>query len=212
MTCPRFSCRHLPTNICANKKSESEVELSSSGCQPGYFCPAERLYQDWWWYGFLSLNSTFPCLDLKRYNHIEVTDGEVYTKWPCDIRVEGKDLEVGSHPKSCVNEEDCRLQDGSLSACECSIKTTETSGVCRPHLSSSVFDDYWSYCPQGFIENSLLGFYFTTLQKYYVIKQSDVECAERVIWELHVLNTIHQELKEHSDMQFIAPMVVFLLI
>ena len=196
MTCPRFSCRNLPPNVCARKQSPSEIALSTDMCPLDRFCPAERIFEDWWWYGFLEVGAAFPCLPLDSYEHVDVSDGDVYKEWPCEQWEEGKDLAVGNHPKDCGNEDDCRLLDGSVRPCFCGLRSTVTSGICSPHLSSAVFQPYWQGCSQTHTTNKDLGFYYTVLQKLYIVAQTppDLDCAARVIWELKLLSALEYRL------------------
>ena len=210
MLCPRFSCRTLPPSTCALKHSSADIYLSTDVCRLDYFCPAELIFTDWWWYGFLAVGSTFSCLPLSQHEHMDLSDGEVYTEWPCEEWEAGKNLAVGSHPKDCRSEDDCMLQDGSFSSCSCGIRSSTISGICSPHMSSEVFDPYWRACKNGLIEEKNLGFYYSVLQKVYVFAQTDLDCATRVIWEINLLSSVHYQLNSHSRLFPLSCLLIIL--
>lgn len=211
MQCPRFSCHNLPPNICAVKHSSDEIYLSNNVCRLDYFCPVERIFSDWWWYGFLATDALFPCLPLNQYEHMDLSDGDVYKEWPCGEREAKKDLVLGSHPKECQNEDDCMLQDGSLSPCLCGISNSTTSGICSPHMSSGLFKEYWDACKEdGFIENKNLGFYYSALQKFYVFTQTNVTCASQAIWENNLVSLLKSQLNSRSHLFPLACLLIIL--
>lgn len=193
LVCPTFSCASLTSGICATKDTEETGRLSENPCPSGQFCSGQRLYEDWWWNSGTPLGSSYMCMDEASYEHTSVLDKEPYGQWPCVGREESKYLAIGTHPKECQSDDECLLSDGTYSSCLCGFRASgalnSTLGICQPHQSDLIFQDFWSQCnSENLIESRDVGFYFKVKHETYALVQaSTLPCAQSVIWEFKLL-------------------------
>ena len=61
----------------------------------------------------------------------------------CPSRDINRDLQTGSYPKQCQDDDDCRLQDGENQTCTCGI---DGEKYCEADRASTVYDEYWREC------------------------------------------------------------------
>lgn len=199
LVCPTFTCGDLQQDVCAMKVDERTAVLSNLPCSTGKFCSGQRLYEDWLWSSATGIGTGYQCLDAASYEHLSTSYKDNYSRWACYGRQPNKDLAVGIHPKDCASDHDCQLLDGTLSSCQCGLRSsaspTGTSGICVPDFSSSVFNNYWNECDDlGYIDSADVGFYYKVLHDTYAILQNPpVDCASGVVWEFQLLAMALQE-------------------
>lgn len=117
--------------------------------------------------------------------------------WPCANRQANKDLEVGTYPRNCLADQDCLYQDGTTGQCVCAPRSSSTSGYCKPDISSTYFEDYWTLCTQlgSMITDKYEGYYWYLRTQYAVYYDvSDLPACTSVLWEFVQMNDVLVEM------------------
>jgi len=197
--CVTYECQDLNQDICAKRQS-GVVLLNSLGCRAGLNCSLSDLLQ--WHSDPASLN--FYCEAIDPSTLVQHKSG-LYG-YHCGLRKPGQNLLLGSHPKQCFSEQDCRLEDESLSPCGCSFGSER---FCIPQWDSSVFDEYWAYCDErtGRVNDFGVIYYWTVVKETYAYSQFPLPCVADLFTELLDLT----RLTSISAAGFLLPCMQFFL-
>lgn len=174
--CVTYQCQDLNQDLCAKRQS-GVILLNSLGCRPGLNCSLSDLLQ---WHSD-SPSADFYCEAIDPSSLVQHKAG-LYD-YHCGKRKFGRNLLLGSHPKQCVSEQDCRLEDQSLSPCGCSFGSED---FCVPQWDSSVFDEYWAYCEEreGRVNDFGVIYYWTVVKETYTYVQNPPFCVAGLFTEL----------------------------
>lgn len=168
--CPVVVCADIADNSCAEIVGTT-VHLRSKHCDTTTYCNLTAVLQS-------SGNQVIPCL---AFNDSEtIYDDNDYRD--CGKRIYGRNLASGRHPKVCSSENDCVLEDGTKSSCQCGVNGF---AYCAPDLNSRLFNQYWSNClanADTVYRNDY--YYWTWYLQYYPLIVSAPSCAWSVSIEL----------------------------
>lgn len=95
----------------------------------------------------------------------------------CGTRLPLKDFESGHSIVECESEQDCRLVDGSTTACQCGLRS-DGRGLCVADLSNSVFDAYWEDCVDGRLYSSDAVDMWSLHMALWPLQLSDLTCSD----------------------------------
>ena len=173
--CATYQCQDLNQEVCA-KLEAGQVLLNSLGCRAGLNCSLSDLLQ---WHADQS-SPSFYCEAIEESALVQHTTG-LYG-YHCGERKPRRNLATGGHPKQCSSEQDCRLEDESLSPCGCSFGSER---FCVPQWDSIVFDDYWTYCQQedGRIYDFAEIYYWIIVKETYTYQQNPPLCVLNLFTE-----------------------------
>ena len=187
VSCPVFSCRQLDAGRCAVMNSSSAVVLNSARCDATLQCTATGVLQ-WFFTRLIPPPGSFYNCTAPTPN-TELPVNWDTSLWQCPSRGTVTLLKEGTYPKRCEVDDDCVENDGAVrnNSCTCSVDSQSSLGFCKPSLSSTTFEDYWTACGQnGYIEGSL-GLYWFLYTNYYTLYQgSGVSCLSNM-WEMEAL-------------------------
>lgn len=179
--CPVLSCGSLGTVACTKKVSPTQLMLNDQNCAEGTSCSVLSVYA-WWWDETTSSGSTHNC----------AATNNTIVPAECGVMPLQKNLMTGTHPKDCVDDADCTLEDGSTTPCTCSLRTGKTQGLCQPHPGASIFASFWQDC-----ETKTAGDldYWGLYMQFYVYLQGDASCS-RSLQELKSFQLLQEQLVE----------------
>lgn len=173
-TCPRTECTLHSSHMCA---VFSENSISLSPCLNGDFCDVLDLHSNWQ-EGKTGLECKKAPED-GNLNSIFNFMNEICK----DSVVEGKKL-VDSHPKRCLNNNDCLLSDGSYAECKCGLSVSGF-GFCEVSEGDGVYREM----VQAACEGDLDEFVFRFLKvKFFVFLQDRPACAGFVSEDLAAID------------------------
>ena len=174
-SCTRYVCSVMDETTCARKYVD-RTELNSAYCPVDQSCDFAELI-DW------NLNSspgeTLKCKDLP---YSEIYNRGEY-EYSCGNLKPNRELMEGNHPKICLEDSDCMLQDGSNTECSCGFGYDR---YCTPAWDSSAFDEFRSKC-EGWLSYDDL-YYWILVKEYYAYTIGTPECAEWLITEFITMN------------------------
>lgn len=181
--CPTFQCQDLNQDVCA-KRERGIILLNSLGCKADTNCSLSDLLL---WENSKHLELTFPCSAVDPENIVQRSPGKY--GYHCGDRKSQRNLSVGAHPKRCNSDEDCELQDHSLSTCGCSYRTEK---YCVPSWDSDVFLQYWETCEKGGGRMYDFGeyYYWTLVKETYTYQQTPLPCVSDLFTEFYSLRRL----------------------
>jgi hypothetical protein len=178
--CKPFSCEVLPEGLCAVFRKEGDVLVNSEVCDVGMTCYLSK-------FRTLAERGDF---DLEVYCQLLPDSLVDYddTAFICPQRNSTQRLKSGTHPKVCTSDQDCSLEDGSSSECDCGLNGRS---YCRPSQSTEVFDFFWKECERnsGRLSQREYLTYARLLQKHYASTIDPPACFANNFYELQLLNT-----------------------
>ena len=184
LSCMTVSCGNLGENICAQVGDGDSISLRSTSCNEDFACKYSDVMT--WYTGNVTLrNNILMCTEAPT-----ITLGD---SWKCANRQASKNLVSGTYPKTCLSEDDCGLLDGSKNLCVCSPRSTGASGYCKPDISSSFFEDYWTLCTQmsGTITDKYQGYYWYLRSQFAVYYDvADLPACSNVLWEFEQMEQV----------------------
>ena len=173
-TCPKTECSLHSSHLCA---VFSEDSVSLSPCLNGDFCDVLDLHSNWQ-EGKTGLECK-QAPDDGNLASIFKFMGEVCK----DPILEGKKL-VHSHPKRCLNNNDCLLSDGSYAECKCGL-SVNGFGFCEVSEGDIIYRDM----VQAACNEDLDEFVFRFLKvKFFVFLQDRPACAGFVSEDLAAID------------------------
>lgn len=188
LSCMTINCGNLGENICAQMGTDDTISLRSTACNEDFSCSYSDLIA-WYTQDALTRNNILMCTAMPT-----ITLGE---GWPCANRQARKNLVSGTYPKACLTDQDCELQDGTYNSCVCAPRSTSASGYCKPHISSTHFEDYWTLCTQtgNTITDANQGYYWylrTQFAVYY--DAADLPACSNVLWEFVQMSNVEADI------------------
>ena len=188
LSCLTINCGNLGENICAQVGTENAISLRSTACNEDFSCSYNDIIK-WYTQDATTRNNILMCTAMPI-----IAVGEA---WPCANRQARKNLVSGSYPKACLTDQDCELQDGTFNSCVCAPRSTSASGYCKPDISSTHFEDYWTLCTQtaNKITDANLGYYWylrTQFAVYYDV--ADLPACSTVLWEFVQFSNVQADI------------------
>ena len=183
-SCPIIQCGTTPMGVCASNNIMSppsnaydSININYQGCTFTTFCEMMSLYP---WY-----QNGGSFLHCQEFSSVDTSN---YPDQPCGPRPNNTMLSNDVHPRRCITDADCTLQNGSTSPCLCGM---DGSYYCQPDWGSEVFNLYWDYCTAS--KNNTISYaywsYFSALQQYYTYYIAAPNCATNIFNELQVFNS-----------------------
>jgi hypothetical protein len=175
-SCTNYVCSIMEETTCARKYID-RTELNSAFCPIGQSCDLSRVAD---WDKNSSPGSILECDDLPysdSYNRGEYN-------YSCGDDKKNRELKDGEHPKKCLEDSDCMLQDGTYTECSCGFGHDR---YCTPAWDSSVFDGFRNKCEEGWLSYDDL-YYWILVKQYYAYTIDTPECAEWLITEFITMN------------------------
>lgn len=173
MTCPVVVCEDLADNTCAQVSSDV-IKLRSHHCMTTTYCNLTNVLN-------VIGEQVVPC---ESFADSEIIyDDNDYRD--CGIRIPHRNLVLGTYPKICTSDNDCLLQDGTVTPCKCGING---KAYCVPDLSSNLLNQYWKKCESPYPEKNVVYrndyYYWMWFFEYYPLIVSAPSCAWSVSIEL----------------------------
>lgn len=176
MSCPIYDCENIDTGYCAILADDQTVKFATVACPDSSGCSLLEIL-NFAWVGVAGCS-----IDLTTEVGTNFTSG-------CIDRPTGNDLVLGSHPKECISNTDCLIQNGNYSSCVCSF---DGLSFCQPEFGSKAFDFYWDECNEHNATVSR-GEYLTLINlmySYYVYTIKTPPCMIQNIFELSRIREI----------------------
>ncbi|CAG9322878.1 unnamed protein product [Blepharisma stoltei] len=188
--CPQWVCQSLNYTVCATLQG-TQILANSNGCPTDFYCKLEDFYD---WSDLLSPSSTksFYCTR-QNYDGVDSSTIDSQGSSFCGTRNPDAFLAVGSHPKKCTTQQDCKTREGWSTQCVCGL---DGYFYCEADISSNAFDGYWKVCQ---ISKNLTNdlridarnrTYWNWYQKYYVEIISAPGCLGNLLWEFQILSDL----------------------
>lgn len=182
ITCGDYECKGLTSDICAVKDSSSLTYINDNGCDCKFLMSELT--------STASKDSGYQhkCVSTSSaYNSSIDTDqfAAEYSNYNCGDRKTGTDfIESDSFPIKCNDNNDCKLEDGSLASCRCAL---DGESYCTPTLSSTFYDGYWEACSSS--DGLMIG-YWAMIYEAYPEMFNAPDCASLTVYELATSNQI----------------------
>lgn len=188
VACPLLACNaDFSDNECAKRSNSPLILLNQNGCDDDFSC------------SFFSLITWADSNSSQNLNCSPSQDLHFNGSWPCPTRIPLRNLAEGAHPKQCVLDSDCLLQDNSTSPCVCTPSSTQRTGFCKPDKNELIFGDYWDECERaGKVQNRDWALYFYLLQQYMVLYMAKdaPDCVVTVLYEFQQMEKVKNEIME----------------
>lgn len=175
-SCTNYVCSIMDETTCARKYND-RTELNSAYCPIGQSCDLSRVID---WDRSSSPGDVLECKEQPYYD--SYNRGEY--NYTCGDLKESRELMEGHHPKKCLGDADCMLQDGTYMDCSCGFGYDR---YCTPAWDSSAFDGFRNKCEEGWLSYDDL-YYWILVKQYYAYTIDTPECAEWLITELITMN------------------------
>ena len=174
--CHFIQCATLATGVCAENNGQAMVSVNRAGCQNSGYC-SYQMFDDWL-NNQVQRDTQLMCSQTSSLLTVRAGDTS------CPTRQVQKDLLAGTstliqcETPSVINPE-CQLQDGTYTECVCALNG---KSYCVPHISSTVFDDYWAECFKsgknyGYISDDDHYWYWYYRIHYYLPYLTAYSCA-----------------------------------
>lgn len=177
--CPKYECASMTTDLCCEFVSENLVHFNINGCPNDMTCLVQSIVN--------LMNSATGSGVNCTSKQPPVNDSEFKTS--CLDFHSNRDLEVGEHPKQCDSNSDCKMKDGDVNQCICSLNS---KAYCQPDFSSKTFNFYWKECADNndFIRDPELYRYAELLIAFYPYTIDPVSCTDDYFSELSEMSDL----------------------
>lgn len=181
--CRKYECVSLEVDICA-KRAENSTLVNSIPCSDGKRCLVSSL-QD---LEFSKSSDTLLCEEFEEYE--SYTWDDLY--YECGKKKSRREFVSGKKLVLCSSEDDCILQDGTNTTCQCGA---DGSKYCVPAWDSSTFNSYWTECGQGIKRDRLN--YWILFKEFYPLwaTSTDLNCIRDTIYEINMMVLNNKEVE-----------------
>ena len=178
ISCPAFACDYtLGTDKCATLANSGVFHLNGNGCESDFYCLAASM--EYWALTLNATSSTTYYCQRRDIFPVYVRTESTFSYESCPSKAEGRTFKAGTGVVFCESNNDCLLQDDTITECVCTIRSDQ-QGVCMPDLSNeNLFSGYWAACGDlGRIEDLVTYNYWMAFIASWLWVQSDLTCLQ----------------------------------